>query len=487
MTLGVVLLPAIAGLLVFVVPWERGRRALMLITATGHAALVASWWSHRPSPLFGGWLAVDALGLLMLTIASGLFLVAATYAVGYLEREGHGTRADFFDRGRLFRNEPDTVFVSGLLFFLAAMSLVTVSHHFGLLWVAIEATTLTSAPLIYFHRHQRSLEATWKYLLIGSVGIAVALLGTFFLVAAASLDGVHVPALVSEFVRHGGDLDHKWLKAAFVAIMVGYGTKVGLAPLHSWLPDAHSEAPSVVSALLSGALLNTAFLGILRVFQVMVAAGLEGYARDLLLLFGFLSMFLAAAFIIAQMDYKRMLAYSSVEHMGVIAVGVGIGGVASSGAMLHAVNHSVAKVLLFLVAGNVLAFYRTKNVGEVSGLARVLPLSGALWLVGFLAITGTPPFGAFLSEFTILRGAVDGGRALVAAGYLALLGVVFVGMATAFLHMSQGPATADRAHESWLEVAPPAVLAGVALLLGVYVPPGLSAVASEAARAIGGF
>lgn len=486
MTMSVVVLPAAAGLLVFMVPSDGVRRGILVAAAAAHAAVVASWWLDRPGPMFSGWLAVDAMGLLILTIASGLFLAAAVYAVGYLQREGHGPRSDLFEWGRFFRNEPDAVFVGGLLFFLAAMSLVTVAHHFGLLWVAIEATTLTSAPLIYFHRHQRSLEATWKYLLIGSVGIAVALLGTFFLVASASLDGLRVPALVDEFVRHGGDLDQTWLKAAFVAILVGYGTKVGLAPLHSWLPDAHSEAPSVVSALLSGALLNTAFLGILRLLQVMVAAGLGTYASDLLLLFGLLSMFVATAFIVAQLDYKRMLAYSSVEHMGIVAVGVGLGGLASSGAMLHAMNHSVAKALLFLVAGNILTLYRTKNVADVSGVARVLPVSGALWLIGFLAITGTPPFGAFLTEFTILRGAVDGGHGFVATLYLLLLGAIFVAMATVFVRMSRGPAPVMRARESLLEIAPPAALGVVALLLGVYVPPGLSAVAHEAARAIGG-
>jgi len=488
MILTVVLVPAAAALLGLLIRSDPARRRLLVLAAVAHSALVVRWWFDRPPSLFGGWLAVDALGLLVLSIASGLFLAAAVYAAGYLQREGQGARADLFERGRFFRNEPEAVFVASLLLFLAAMSLAAVSHHFGLLWVAIEATTLTSAPLIYFHRHQRSLEATWKYLLIGSVGIAVALLGTFFLIASATSAGTRVPALVEDFVGNGGVLDETWLKAAFIAFLVGYGTKMGLAPMHSWLPDAHSEAPSVVSALLSGALLNTAFLGILRLFQVMLAAGLGAYARELLLLFGFVSMFVAAAFIIAQSDYKRMLAYSSVEHMGILAIGVGIGGGAAFGAMLHAVNHSVAKALLFLVAGNILALYRTKDVREVSGLARLLPVSGALWLIGFLAITGTPPFGAFLSEFTILRAAIEGGRWLVSAGYLALLAVVFVGMAVTFLRMSQGPADRPRPtmRESLFEIGPPAALAVVALLLGLSVPPGLSALAHEAARALGG-
>jgi hydrogenase-4 component F len=484
----VVLLPAIAGALNFLVRSDRLRRSLLVAAAAIHAALVASCWVARPAPIFSGWLAIDSLGLLVLTVDSGLFLAAAVYAAGYLAREGRGLHLDFVQRGRLFYNEPEAVFAGALLFFLAAMSLASVAHHFGLLWVAVEATTLTSAPLIYFHRHQRSLEATWKYLLIGSVGIAVALLGTFFIAAAMATGAVETPALVETLVTRASSLDQTWLKAAFIAYLVGYGTKVGLAPMHSWLPDAHSEAPSLVSALLSGALLNTAFLGILRLLQVLVAAGLGDFARELLMLFGFFSMAVAAVFVIAQADYKRMLAYSSVEHMGIIAIGVGLGGSGPFGAMLQAVNHSVAKGLLFLVSGNILAAYRTKSTSDVSGVLRVLPISGALWLVGFFAITGTPPFGAFLSEFSILRTAVDDGRWFVSAGYLGLLAVIFIGMATVFLRMSQGapdPAHA-REREPILAILPPLVLAAVALGLGLYVPHGLSSAAHSAARAMGG-
>ncbi|MFA7249751.1 MAG: proton-conducting transporter membrane subunit [Dehalococcoidia bacterium] len=486
MPIAAVLLPAGAGALAFLLRSTPARRALLVLTAVLHTAIVGSWWLARPAPVLGEWIGVDALGLIVITIASVLFLVASIYAVGYLAREGEGVRPDFFERGRLFANEPEAVFIGALLFFLAAMSLTAVAHHFGLVWVAIEATTLTSAPLLYFHRHERSLEATWKYLVIGSVGIAVALLGTFFLAAAALTGGVTGTALVESYTRLAGLLNAGWLKAAFIAFLVGYGTKVGLAPMHTWLPDAHSEAPSVVSALLSGALLNTAFLGILRLLQVMTAAGLGDYARELLLLFGFTSMAVAAAFIVAQRDYKRMLAYSSVEHMGIIATGVAMGGAGVFGAMLHEVNHSVAKALLFLVAGNILGAYQTKEVGDVRGLKRRLPISGALWFAGFLAITGTPPFGAFLSEFTILRAAIEGGRWLVTAWYLGLLGVVFVGMAAVFIGMTQGPSAHPREREAWLAVLPSAVLAVIALTLGVYVPGALAAVAHEAARSIGG-
>ena len=337
-------------------------------------------------------------------------------------------------------NFPEAVFAGCLLLFLATMTLVSVSRHLGLMWVGVEATTLASAPLIYFHRHHRSLEATWKYLLICSVGIALALLGNFFVaVAARSAGGPMIHLTIDDLVAHAGSLNPLWLKAAFLFFLVGYGTKMGLAPLHTWLPDAHSEAPSVVSALLSGALLNCAFLTILRAHSLLSAAGLAGFSSDLLVLFGLISMAVAAVFILGQADFKRMLAYSSVEHMGILSLGIGIGGVATFGAMLHAVNHSLTKAMLFLAAGNILALYRTKSTIRVRGVLRTLPATGVLWLAGFLAIVGSPPFGPFLSELTILKGVLDAGRPLVAVAYLSALAIVFVGMATIFLRMAYGP------------------------------------------------
>ena len=199
----------------------------------------------------------------------------------------------------------------------------------------------------------------------------------------------------------------------------------------------------MVSALLSGALLNCAFLGILRAQQVVAAAGLGGWSRGMLLGLGLLSMAFAAAFILGQVDYKRMLAYSSVEHMGLLCVGVGLGGSATAGAMLHAVNHSLTKAMLFLVAGNILATYKTKSIPDVRGVLRVMPISGALWLLGLFAITGAPPFGPFVSEVIILNGAVEQGRLGVAAIYLLLLAVIFVGMATPMLKRVHGAAPAE--------------------------------------------
>lgn len=517
-----ILLPLLAGALAFFLRGDRARRMLLLAVTVTHAVLVARAWFARPDPIFSGWLALDSLELLFLGTISLLTLAAATYAVGYLAREKH-PRPPAED-GFLFSNAPEATFTGCLLLFLATMTLVVASQHFGLMWVAVEATTLASAPLIHFHRSQRSLEAAWKYLLICSVGIAIALLGNFFLVVASSSG--EGPLTVAGLVRQAGMLDPVWLKAAFLLLLVGYGTKMGLAPLHTWLPDAHSEAPSVVSALLSGALLNCAFLAILRVHAVCVAAGLGDFSGGLLVLFGLVSMGFAAAFIVGQADYKRMLAYSSVEHMGIAALGVGMGGLAGFGALLHTVNHSLTKAMLFLLSGNILAAYQDKSTTRVRGVLRVLPVTGVLWVAGFLAITGTPPFGLFVSEITILKGAIEGRHWLVAVLYLLLLTVIFVGMAGVFLRMAfgapgeaamhgglgapegeagqsgserwgatvhRGPGTREEqagtaavpSKESILAWLPPLALGACALALGLWIPAPLRNTINEALRALG--
>jgi len=279
-------------------------------------------------------------------------------------------------------------------------------------------------------------------------------------------------------------LQPAWLKAAFIFILVGYGTKAGLAPLHTWMPDAYSEAPSVV-ALLSGALLNCALLGILRAFQVCLAAGLGAFARDLLVLFGLVSMATAAVFLLRQHNYKRVLAYSSTEHMGIIVLGVGLGGAATAGALFHTLNHSLVKAMLFLVAGNILTLYQSKQIAEVRGLGRSAPVTAALWLAGFFAITGAPPFSTFLSELQILSGALALGRWGIATLYLLLLAGAFIGMLYVFPRMvwptpvraEAGPdleAPLPEGGDPRWSLLPPALLAAAALGLGLAMPASLA-------------
>ncbi len=484
MLTNLVLLPIACGVLVLAVGSTRLRRLVLVGCALLHAALTAAAWWRRPGPAWGGMLALDAAGLTVLGVLSLLFLAVAFYAVGYLGREATGSRPDF-EEGPLFANAPEAVFTSCLLLFLGTMTLVAVAHHVALVWIAVEATTLASAPLIYFHRQHRSLEATWKYRMLCSVGIGLALLGVLFLaLSAAGRSGGGL--LLDELVREGRGLDPAWLRLAAVFMIVGYGTKMGLAPLHTWLPDAHSEAPSLVSALLSGALLNCAFLAIFRMQQVSVAAGLGTFTGGILVALGLVSLVVAGFFLVGRRDYKRMLAYSSVEHMGILSLATGLGGPAVFAAFLHLVGHSLAKAALFLTAGNILAGYRTKAAAQMRGVVRSLPRSGAIWVAGLLAITGTPPSALFLSELAVARAAAEQRRYGTLAAFLVLLTVAFAGMATTMLRMAHGEAAAPAAGpEPWSSTLPPAVLLLACLALGLSIPAALDTLLHEAAALVG--
>jgi len=465
-----VLVPLALAALTFATPWPRARPWLVFVGGLSHAALTAVAIAHTWPAALGGWVVLDPLGKLVLGFLSLLYLLCSMYVPGYL-----ALRIDRSNR----------VFCASLLAFLAVMSLATLSHHLGLMWVAIEASTLSSAPLLYFNRNPRSLEATWKYLLIGSVGIALALLGSFFLAYSALRGGMGSSLLFEDLVREAPRLSRPWLHSAFVLLLVGYGTKMGLAPMHTWKPDAYGEAPGVVGALLAGGLTNCAFLAILRFFQVCNAAGEGAFAREILLAIGLVSMAVAGVFMARQRDYKRMLAYSSVEHMGILAVGVGIGGMGVFGALLHLLNNGLGKGVLFLSAGNIHRAYGSKLTDDVTGAIRHLPVSGALFLAGFFAIAGSPPFGPFMSEFTILNAAVTEGRYVTAALFLVMLAVVFIGMGATVLRVVQGVpprAVAERPYqESFLTVAPGLCFLGLVLLLGVYIPSPLNALLHDAA------
>lgn len=469
MILTLILLPLFSGLISFLIKSHKLRRYLLVITAICHLLLTfAIWW--RIQPYNDEWFYFDYLGLFFLTITSLLFLASAIYGLSYLQREesGHGSSQE---EGFLFKNIPEAVFSGSLLIFLFTMTLVAASQHFGVLWVAMEATTLASAPLISFHRNHRSLEATWKYLLICSVGIALALLGNLFLVAASS--NKSIPFLITNWIAIGEKLNPQWLKAAFLFFFVGYGTKMGLAPLHTWLPDAHSEAPSMISALLSGALLNCAFLSLLRVYQVCSAAGLKQFAQEIFLVFGLFSILIATLFIIKQFDFKRLLAYSTIEHMGILAVSIGIGKGALFGCLWHILNHSLAKSSLFLLAGNIMYHYKSKLCKEVYGLNTNLPFSGALWIAGFFALTGTPPFSTFLSKFIILKAALQNGHLVASSIMLLLLALIFVGLAKIFLSLFQKREKIEISKfpkEPLTSIIGPLVFLALLIITGLYPP-----------------
>jgi hydrogenase-4 component F len=402
-------------------------------------------------------------------------LFCSFYAVGYLSHR---------------QERSNRVFCACLLGFLGIMTLVAWSHHLGLMWVAIEATTLTTAPLIYFNRTQRSIEATWKYLIIGSVGIALALLGTFFLAYASVQAGLNATLTFEELLQCAPQLSKPWLHAAFVLLLVGYGTKMGLAPMHTWKPEVYGEVPGVVGAIFAGGVASCAFLAVLRIYQICLAAGENAYISRLLLFIGLFSMAVAGLFMVSQRDFKRMLAYSSVEHMGILVLGLGIGGPALFGTMLHIITNGMTKGVLFLSAGNIHRAYGSKNIDQVCGAMRRLPISGTLFLAGFLAITGSPPFAPFISEFSILNGAFDAKRFITAGLFLFLLLVIFIGMGATVLQVVQGrvPAAARKTpyRDSLLTAAPIIILMAIVLLLGVYIPAPLYTLINDAVRFLEG-
>ena len=473
--LALCLLPLLTALFAFGAPLARTSRfrlVALVSVAAAHFAIVISLWLQPALPALSGWLAADALGLVVLTLTSAVFLVTALYAVGYLQR---------------VRPRGGRMFVSGLLAFLGTASLVALSHHLAMLWVGMEATTLALAPLV-FHRHdRRSLEAVWKYLVISSVGIALALLGIFFL-ATAQAGVAGRPLVIADLVANATQLHPAWVRAAFLFLLVGFGTKMGLAPMHTWKPDTYGEAPSLVGGLMAGALTSLAFLGVARITQVGMAAGLGSFMQPILLGFGLLSLAVAALFIVGQSDVKRLLAYSSVEHMGLLVLGLGLGGIGSYGTVLHVLNNGLAKSWLFLVVGNVVLASGTSLAAANRGLLRSLPVSGTLLVLGLFAVTGSPPFGLFISEFTILRAAFATGHPWIAAATLVLLAVIFVGMAALILDMALGspPQSVAPVRESrWLVIGP-AVLAAAVLVLGIYIPTPLHDVLARAALALGG-
>jgi hydrogenase-4 component F len=465
-----ILLPlALAGV-AFAAPSNRWRPWLLPLGGTANLAIAAFVLGRRADFAGPGWISLDAPGALVLGVLAVLFGLCAFYAVGYL---GHR------------RERSNRVFCACLLAFLGLTNLVAWSRHLALLWVSLEATTLAAAPLIYFNRNRRSIEATWKYLLVCSVGIALALLGSFFLAYAALHGGLAPSLLLGDLLAGAPRLSKPWLHAAFVLLLVGYGTKMGLAPLHTWKPDAYGEAPGVVGALLAGGMTSCAFLAVLRAFQVCAAAGEADYARPLLVALGLFSMGAAAAFVVRQKDIKRLLAYSSVEHMGVLVLGLGLGGAAATGALFHLGNNALAKGLLFLCAGNIHRAYGGRTTETVAGAGRRLPLSGGLFLLGLLAATGSPPFAPFQSLFAVGAAAVEGGRPWVAGFFGFFLLVVFTGMGATVLAVVQGPpspaAQATAYRDGLLTGLPLVVFFGLLLLLGVSLPEPLAELLRQAA------
>jgi hydrogenase-4 component F len=465
------LIPLFTGVFAMFLPVKFGR-GILVVTALLHLQLTIMAWMGKVTPGLPDYFAASPEGLLVLLVTSFVFLLVSIYAVSYMKETE-------------MTSEP--IYIGSTLFFLASMSMVALADHLIVLWIAIEATTLMSAPLIFLNRSKSALEATWKYVLICSVGIALALLGCFFIVMAMDSGNVEVPITFSSLRLVANQLDPMWLKAGFIFLVIGYGTKMGLAPMHTWLPDAHGEAPSPASALLSGALLNCAFLGVYRSHQLMYQAGLGDFSSNILIGFGLASMLVAAIFIFNQTGYKRMLAYSSIENMGIIAFGIGIGGLATYGAMLHLIHHSLIKSSLFLSSGNILLGYGSKLISKTGNMAKLFPKTFIAFFAGFAGISGFPPFGLFISELLIILGAFQQGRIISITIFILALVLVFAGASRLVIKMSFGRWDEEiLIDENMARVLPSYALLLTSIILCIWLPDSLYQTILSAIATIGG-
>ncbi|MDO8558771.1 MAG: proton-conducting transporter membrane subunit [bacterium] len=408
----------------------------------------------------GSYFSIDALGAILMLIISVIGLAASLYSIGYIRREVAKQIIGFH------RVKQYYIFLN---FFILAMFSAVFTTSPIIMWIGIEATTLSTAFLISFYNKPSATEAAWKYLIVNSVGLLLGFLGIMlFQTAAIGTPGISNWHFI---LANASSLNPFIAKIAFIFILIGYGTKVGLAPMHTWLPDAHSKAPVPISSLLSGVLLNVAFLAILRFKAVTDAAVGQAFSQNLLIFFGIISISLAAFIIFAQKNYKRLLAYSSIEHMGIISLGFGFGGIGVFAGLLHMIYHSLAKSILFLASGSIFLKYSSTKIINAKGVLSVLPISGIIFLIGFLAITGVPPFGTFLTEFYILSAGMIQHPVITIVALLALI-VAFVGFLknTHSMIFGEAPETISKGEANKWVVVPPLCLVAILLVLSFYLP-----------------
>lgn len=407
---------------------------------------------------------IDGLSALFMMITVLVALMASMYSKGYIEFERkEGTNTTISERN----------YYLSFSLFVAVMLCTFMVSSLGVMWIIIEATTLVSSFLVGFYRSEHSIEAAWKYLIICSVGITLALMGISLVYASVSgvipndINSLNWPVLMSVASK----LDPALLKTAMVFIIVGFGTKVGFAPMHTWLPDAHSQAPIPISALLSATLLNCALFCIIR-FYTISEITIPGFAQTLLLIFGFASVIIAAAFIIISKDIKRMLAYSSIEHMGIIAIGFGLGTWTSIFAALFLIlAHSITKPILFFAAGNIIQQYGTKNMSSIKGLRKEMPFTSSMLMIGTLAILGMPVFSVFIGELTMLYSMLDAGMWWMIVLFVTLMIIIFAGFVMHIFPMFSGNTERD-IHESndLIRAAPLVILTGFTIFFGLLMP-----------------
>ncbi len=447
-----------------------------IILSTGATLFLAPSVAKYGIVVFSSIFAVDALSMIGMLITSVIGLAAMIYSVGYLRDEvkkeiiGHSRVRQYFVLINLF---------------IAAMLLACASSNPVIMWLAIEATTLSTTFLISFYNKATATEAAWKYLLINSLGLLLGFFGTLLYLTATAT----APETFSTWqtlVANSAFLNPDVARIAFVFILIGYGTKVGLAPMHTWLPDAHSKAPVPISALLSGVLLNIALIAVLRFRAITDATAGGDFTQNLLIALGLFSIVIAACIILIQKNYKRMLAYSSIENMGILALGFGFGGVATIAALLHMIYHSLAKSTLFLSSGNIFLTYSSTKIAKIRGVLTSLPVTGVVFFTCILAIAGLPPFGIFFTKLYILF-AGAGAHPYIVATALVAFAIVFIGFLRHATGMLFGEPTEDiipNIERDRLLIAAPIILMTLLATLSVYLPETLATLLMNASKLI---
>ena len=472
-------IPLLAACFILLIPAKRTRliertvvvsSVLELVMILSLIPAVVSEGNVEASALFS----LDPLGAFMSLIIALVGCFASLYSVGYLRAE--------MEKGIIGRRRVWQYFFLMKLFFFA-MFLAVATMSPVVMWIAIEATTLSTAFLISFYNKQSATEAAWKYLIINSLGLLLSLLGTLLFVALPEIrDG----SITWQTLRDGAvTMQPLAVKLAFIFVLVGYGTKVGLVPLHTWKPDTYSKAPTPIAALLSSVLLNVAFLAILRFKGVADATLQSDFAGMLLISFGLLSIGFAAFIIFIQKNYKRLLAYSSIEHAGLMALGFGFGGIGTFATLLHMLYHALAKSLMFFAAGNIFLKYSSTKMHQITGLMRTLPLTAPVLFLSFIAVLGLPPFGLFTTEFLLLSsGMAD--HPYVVAATLVFLAILFFGFFKHLLAMLFGkpPEGIEKGESNMLTVLPLVLLLGLLSVLSWYMPETLMTLIQMAVKSL---
>ncbi len=454
-------------------------------------ALAARVLAAGTVSLANGFFYADALSALVVLLTASVALVCSTYSIGYL-RDDQQSGALGDDASGKEQMAQLRMYYTLTPLFVFSMLFMAVANNLGVMWAAMEITTLVSVFLVTFYGKVTSLEAAWKYAIIGGVGLSMALFGTLVayyagrgLTGSAALSGLNWSVLA----QHAAQLDKTSMRLAFVLVLMGYGTKAGLAPMHTWKPDAYSESPVPSAAILSTALLNCALYCLIR-FYILTSRCLGAqYPGRLLLLFGLLSMGLSVPFILVQKNFRRLLAYSTIDHAGIMAIALGLGSALGSlGLMLHMTFHTIAKSLLFLSAGNVSQHFRTDLFSRIKGgVMRAMPLTGVVFLMAMLAIIGMPPFSLFQSEFLIVRAAIVGGHVLTGVLFVLFGTGVFAGVLVHLGGMILGPRgdAPVAARRPWRNGSLLA-LASALVIIAFWVPAPLLELVRQAAHVVSG-